>query len=241
MGGPGRRPRAFDLLEEEWAAAGEAQEEIRPWLEQAFSFVPVTSFIRFSDFAEYQAAICSPLAAVTLAGAGAHRPGGEAGGATPGLATEEAMEEVWKSFLGIFLGRCLLSLGGAEAGVDPEGRPAFRMTDTGRALIGIPRDGLPDTEEPAHGAAELIVQPNYEVVFLARSPGAEAELGRFCERMGREVGVLFRITRASLGRARAAGMDAGMVREALTRGSRGPLPSNVEHEIGDWMTQPDTP
>ena len=79
------------------------------------------------------------------------------------------------------------------------------------------------------------MQPNYEVVFLTRSPGAEAELGRFCERIGREVGVLFRITRASLGRARAAGLDAGMVRAALMRGSRSPLPSNVEHEIDGWM------
>ena len=236
MGGAGRRSRAFDLLEEEWTSIGEAQEEIRPWLEQAFSFVPVTTFIRFSDFAEYQAAIGSPLAAATLAGVGMQRPGGEAGGVTSGLATEEAMEEVWKSFLGIFLGRCLLSLGGAEAGLDPEGRPAFRMTDTGRALIGIPRDGLPDAGEPAPGAAELIVQPNYEVVFLTRSPGAEAELGRFCQRIGREVGVLFRITRESLGRARAAGIDAEMVRAALTRGSRGPLPSNVEHEIAGWMS-----
>jgi hypothetical protein len=111
------------------------------------------------------------------------------------------------------------------------------MNDTGRALIGIPRDGLPDGEDPAPGAAELIVQPNFEVVFLTRSPGAEAELGRFCERIGREVGVLFRITRASLGRARAAGLDAEMVRETLRRGSRSPLPSNVEHEIAGWMSQ----
>ncbi len=235
-GGAGHASRVWSLLDEELTSAGDAQEEVRPWLEQAFSFVPVTTYIRFSDFAEYQAAIGSPLATASLPAAGMPRSSAEPGQVAPGLATEEALEELWKSFLGIFLGRCLLSLGGAEAGLDPEGRPAFRMTDVGRALIGLPRDGLPESPEPVTRLPELIVQPNYEVVFLTRSPAAEAELGRFCERIGREVGVLFRITRASLARARAAGLDAAMVRAALTRGSRGPLPSNVEHEIEGWMS-----
>jgi hypothetical protein len=233
----GRPAHLFDLLEEEWTSASGAQAEILPWLEQAFSFVPVTTFIRFSDFAEYQAAIGSPLASASMALAGASAQP-DADGVTPGLATEEAMEELWKSFLGIFLGRCLLSLGGAEAGVTAEGRPGFRMTDVGRLLLGLPRDGLPDPDEEEGGAAgALVVQPNFEVVFLSPSPGTEAELGRFCERIGREVGVLFRITRASLRRAAAAGASAGEVLTVLAHGSRSPLPSNVEHEIRGWMQE----
>jgi hypothetical protein len=81
----------------------------------------------------------------------------------------------------------------------------------------------------------LVVQPNFEVVFFSPSPGFEAALGRYCERVGREVGVLFRITRQSLQRAGAAGIGADQILEELARGSRSPVPPNVEHEIRGWM------
>ena len=229
----GTPSRLFDLMEEEWSAAEGAREEILPWLVQAFSSVPVTTFIRFADFAEYQAAIGSPLSsASTIAGASR---GGRSLAAGSGIATEEAMEELWKSFLALFLGRCLLALGGAEAGVTLDGRPGFRMRDGGRVLLGLPRDGLPDRDEEEAGASELIVQPNFEIVFLAPSAAAEAALGRFCERVGREVGVLFRLTRQSLLRAAAAGLETEQVLATLIEGSRNPLPPNVEHEIRGWM------
>ena len=156
------------------------------------------------------------------------------------------MEELWKSFLGIFLGRCLASLGGVETGLTSDGKPGFRMTDVGRRLLGIPRDVLPPSEETGSGAGgahpdrapaegPLVVQPNFEIVFLAPAPGVEAELGRFCDRVGRGVGVLFRISRQSLQKAGAAGIDAGQVIALLARKSRSPLPSNVVHEIRGWM------
>jgi len=228
----GKPSRLFDLLEEDWAAREESQAEIMPWIRTAFSFVPSTTFVRFTDFAEYQAAIGSPLAAASIAGA----PAEEHGSPASGFSSEEAMEELWKSFLGIFLGRCLLSLGGVEAGIASDGRPGFRMMDAGRRLLGIPRDGLSPGEEPGRQAGEpLVVQPNYEIVFLSPSPGVEAELGRFCERIGRDVGVLFRISRQSLQRAGAAGIDGERVISLLTQSSRSPLPSNVVHEIREWM------
>jgi len=229
----GARPsRLFDLLEEDWASREESQEEVMPWIRTAFSFVPSTTFVRFADFAEYQAAIGSPLAAASMAG----RQADGQGVPTAGFSSEEAMEELWKSFLGIFLGRCLLSLGGAETGVASDGRPGFRMTDVGRRLLGIPRDGLSPGGETARPRGEpLVVQPNYEIVFLSPSPGLEAELGRFCERIGRDVGVLFRISRQSLQKAEAAGMDAERVITLLRQSSRSPLPSNVVHEIRGWM------
>jgi hypothetical protein len=229
--------RLFDLLEEEWSAADGGREEIRPWLVQAFSCVPVTTFIRFGDFAEYQAAIGSPLAAVpTIAGLGSAGSAAGAPAVASGLAPEEALEELWKSFLGVFLGRCILGLGGAEAGITPDGKPGFRMTGAGRALLGLPHDGFAEPDPAAaNSVATLIVQPNFEIVFLAPSPGFEAILGRFCERIGREVGVLYRLTRESLQRAATAGIDAEAVLRALSGGSRSPIPSNVEHEIRGWM------
>jgi hypothetical protein len=105
---------------------------------------------------------------------------------------------------------------------------------------------LPPSEETGSGAGgahpdrapaegPLVVQPNFEIVFLAPAPGVEAELGRFCDRVGRGVGVLFRISRQSLQKAGAAGIDAGQVIALLARKSRSPLPSNVVHEIRGWM------
>jgi len=232
---PQRPSRLFDLMEEEVSSADGAREEILPWLLQAFSYVPLSTFIRFGDFAEYQAAIGSPLAVSgSLTGSGGPRGAGST--AASSLATEEALEELWKSFLGIFLGRCLLALGGAEAGVTAEGKPGFRVTGTGRTLLGLPHEGASGTEEASsEESPALIVQPNFEVVFFSPSPGFEASLGRYCERVGREVGVLFRFTRQSLRRAGAAGIDADQVLRELARGSRSPVPPNVEHEIRGWM------
>jgi hypothetical protein len=123
-----------------------------------------------------------------------------------------------------------------ETGISADGRPGFRMTDAGRQLLGIPREGLSSVADAGRPQAEpLVVQPNFEIVFLSPAPGVEAVLGRFCERIGRDVGVLFRISRQSLQRAEAAGFDAEEVIGLLTRSSRSPLPSNVVHEIRGWM------
>jgi hypothetical protein len=222
------RPRLLALLEEDRLFDGDRQAEILPWLAQAFGSVPTSGCIRFADFAEYQAAIGSPLGAPAEPGDGREPTGSS-------FTSEEAMEELWKSFLGVFLGRCLLSLGGAEAGLAAEGKPAFRMTEAGLCLLGV---STPSRGAADHGStpteAPLIVQPNFEIVFLAPSPAAEAELGRFCERIGREIGVLFRISRQSLQRAGTAGMGAEEVITLLARRSRNPLPANVQHEIRGW-------
>ncbi|HVO39541.1 MAG TPA: helicase-associated domain-containing protein, partial [Spirochaetia bacterium] len=222
--------RLFDLLEEDWTSSEGAREQIMPWLVQAFSSVPLSSFIRFRDFAEYQAAMGSPLAVASQASG--QDPSGP--GAPPAAATEEALEELWKSFLGVFLGRCLLSLGGAEAGLSPEGAACFRLTPVGRRMLGLPNEGVDGDGVPEDGQG-VIVQPNFEVVFFAPSPAAEAELGRFSERVGREVGVLFRLTKQSIRKAAAAGLREEHVLEPLARLARGGLPPNVEHEIRGWL------
>jgi len=231
LGAGNAKIRLFDLLEDDWVSPPDRQGEILPWLRQAFSSLPSRTFIRFSDFAEYQAAIGSPLAAMPGASRGGPAPDTD----VPEFASEEAMEELWKSFLGIFLGRSLLSLGGAEAGLASDGRPCFRLTDIGRRLLDLPREAL----APADGAGRsdespLVVQPNFEVVFLSPSAEVEAELGRFCERVGRGIGVLFRITRPALQRAASTGIGPQQVISLLSRRSRNPLPANVEHEVRGW-------
>jgi hypothetical protein len=231
LGGAEAKIRLFDLLEDDWVSPSDRQGGILPWLQQAFSSVPSRTFIRFSDFAEYQAAMGGPLAA--RGGASPQAPATDTD--APEFASEEAMEELWKSFLGIFLGRCLLSLGGAEAGLAADGRPGFRLTDAGRRLLGLPREALlPADEAGRSDETPLVVQPNFEVIFLSPSAEAEAELGRFCERIGRGIGVLFRISRPALQRAASAGIGPQQVISLLSRRSRNPLPANVEHEVRGW-------
>ena len=240
--GAGGPSGLFDLLEEEWTSSEGAREEILPWLVQAFSSVPTGSFIRFSDFAEYQAAMGNPLAAVDSPsqqqGPGENSRGTAAAG--PGLAaTEEALEELWKSFLAIFMGRCLLSLDGVEAGATEEGSACFRLTHIGRRILGLPGDGQEERDQPGAVSRSLVVQPNFEIVFLTPSPAAEAELGRFCERVGREVGVLFRVTKQSVRRASESGLRLAQVIRALTQHSRSEIPLNVRQEIEGWLAPSD--
>jgi len=238
--GAGGPSGLFDLLEEEWTSSEGAREEILPWLVQAFSSVPTASFIRFADFAEYQAAMGSPLGAVQPSAAGSGKDGAASDAVGLGAAaTEEALEELWKSFLGIFIGRCLLSLDGAEAGITEDGAPCFRLTNIGRRILGLPGNGQAEEEGPDASGAAFIVQPNFEIVFLVPSPGAEALLGRFCERLGREVGVLFRITKQSVRRGAEAGLGPDQVIGPLTRYSRSELPPNVRQEVQGWLTDTD--
>ncbi len=240
--GAGGPSGLFDLLEEEWTSSEGAREEILPWVVQAFSSVPAASFIRFADFAEYQAAIGSPLGAVQPYPARQEHAGdavsSSAANSGPG-ASEEALEELWKSFLGIFIGRCLLSLDGVEAGTTADGAPCFRLTHIGRRILGLPGDGQGAGDGRDAAAPAIIVQPNFEIVFLVPSPAAEALLGRFCERVGREVGVLFRVTKQSILRAAASGLGTDEVIGALEKNARGELPSNVRQEIQGWLSVTD--
>jgi hypothetical protein len=214
----------FDLLDE---GTGPGEEEppqgmLRTVL-QAFSSVPTASFIRFSDFAEYQAAIGGP------SGIGARAS--DAADSLPVVSTDEALEGLWKFVLHRVLGRGILALGGAEAGMTGDGRPCFRLTETGRRLLA--RSPLPAGE--ARPVTDIVVQPTFEIVFLSPSPAAEAALGRFCERMGREVGLLFRMTKQSIQRAAASGLGEVEVLGALARFSRSPIPPNVAHELSAWL------
>lgn len=227
----------FDLLDE----GRRADEDETPagmirTVLQAFASVPAASFIRFSDFADYQAAIGGPSGVVprgALASrAGADGPFPDASEENiPVVSTDEALEELWKFVLHRVFARGILALGGAEAGQTADGRPCFRITGIGRQLLA--RAALSGGD--ARPGADIVVQPTFEVVFLAPSPAAEAVLGRFCERMGREVGLLFRVTKQSVQRAAASGLGEEEVLGSLARFSRSPVPGNVAHEVEGWL------
>lgn len=142
----------------------------------------------------------------------------------------EEWEEVWASLLLGFLQMRLVPLGGARL-ARTAGGIGFALTGTGRYLLGA-------TDEFHHAApadGEVLVQPDFEIVFLAAAPRIEAELARFAERTGTGVGALFRITRASILRAAEVGLTADRVLKTLNGVSRTPVPANVARQVKDWF------
>ena len=139
---------------------------------------------------------------------------------------------LWKEMLAHFLADRLLGLGGARIGLDGAGRLCFSLTDVGLYLLGAV-EGF--DYDAALAAGDIVVQPNFDVVFLGVAPATEAELARFCERVGVAPGHVFRITRGSVLAAAEAGSGVGDVIGALTRASSKPIPKNVQHEIAGWM------
>ncbi|MGH7449248.1 MAG: hypothetical protein ACRELT_16865, partial [Longimicrobiales bacterium] len=146
-------------------------------------FVPVNSFAR------YHAEQHNPLV-TTSDGSG------WIDGLRVSTLTVEEAEDLWVDLLvGVLINR-LVPLGGAVLGHVEGAGAGFRLTGAGRVILGLHDrfdvDDVPGLG-PVHGApAQIIVQPNFEIVFLESAAADEAELGRFAERAGRGLGTLFR-------------------------------------------------
>lgn len=147
--------------------------------------------------------------------------------------TEEILEDIWLGGLQRILHDCLLPLGGVRAGV-AGGSLTVELTSAGRYVLGLADDFV--LADPAPRTTTPVrVQPDFEVVFVSESPALEAAIGRFAERKASGIGVLFRITRASILSAAQAGLGAEEVLATLAQSSAAPIPPNVEHEIYSWF------
>jgi hypothetical protein len=148
------------------------------------------------------------------------------------IGRREEWEALWETLLDGFFVLRLAMLGGARVGRTAEGRICFSLTGVGRYLLG----GAMDFQYGHEVHAEVIVQPNFEVVFLAPAPRVEAQLARFAERVGAGPGVMFRLTRASLLGAAEAGLSLDQMLGTLRQVSSRELPANVERQIQDWFS-----
>lgn len=156
-------------------------------------------------------------------------------------ATDEQREAHWDRLLGHVLVNWLLPLGGVRIARLRDGRTGVALTAVGRYMLGL-TDHFDRTEAltiagaaaGAH-APRIVVQPNFDIVFIAPSPAAEAEIGRFAQRTGNRVGTLFRITRDSVFTAAAAGVTAHDAIGALRELGTHAIPANVERELTDWF------
>jgi len=180
--------------------------------------------VRFVDFIEHQVHEANPL----LQGDGPRR---RSHYGVP--VTEEALEEEWSRSLRECVLFDLAPYGGIEFGLAGDDL-TIRLTDVGRYLLRLTETlEWPEAEE----SGAILVQPDFEIVFLEPNPSLEAVITRFAERRGTGVGALFRITRSSIQSAARAGLGPDEITAELERHSKAPVPDNVAREIDGWASQ----
>jgi hypothetical protein len=186
--------------------------------------------VRLREFLAYQGQMHNPLPALLRADRTSML---WVGGMMTSEASTEELEEAWEGVLADFLGLRLLPLGGVKLGKDSGGELCFALTEAGRYLLGAAQDFHLAEDAPGR----VMVQPNFDVVFLASWRKAETELARFCERKGRHVGTLFKVTKQSIFAAAASGLTPERVLGSLREYCSAGLPPNVEFEITGWFGQ----
>jgi len=192
-------------------------------IRSAVERVGTEHFVRLDDFLEYEASQHNPLEEpeprLELAWSWHHD-------------TPEGRCLIWERELHAFVLNRLMMVGGIRIGIDDEGDLLFKLTPVGRYLVGL-TDVL-ELERPDE-AGRVVVQPDFDVVFLGPAPETEAAISRFAERRGHGVGILFRLTRTAAYTAAAAGVRVEEVLETLEAASAQPVPENVKHEIRAWF------
>ncbi len=144
----------------------------------------------------------------------------------------EILQKVWTDAIFSCVQSRLFPLGAVRLGYG-NGELSISMTPVGRYYLGQTNEWM----WAESSAADILVQPNFEVIFLGESPVAEAEIGRFAERRGRQMGALFQITKKSVFAAAAAGMTADQMLATLTSLCSREIPGNVQHEMQGWFRQ----
>ncbi len=152
---------------------------------------------------------------------------------------EGDIAEQWQTALYSFFNRRLIALGGVALGPLTDGQVGFRVTPAGRYLLG-------ETDQLQLGAPEetgdVLVQPNFEIVFLAPSVEAQLRARSLAEPTDAlegsdSVGTLFVLRRESVQRAVMAGQDRDRIIASLHELSKHPLPKNVERQVSAWASE----
>jgi len=195
---------------------------------EQYTSLPAGSLVDFQNFCDYHSRRGNPLVKHIEAG---RKLQGTVGSDYFYEATTEEMEESWADLLWSILRARLLIMGAATVGYSADGSLCLGLSDAGRYLLGLAEDF--ELEEASGG--EVIVQPNFEVVFLGPRPLAEVEISRFAERCGSHVGLLFKITKKSVMKAASTGLTAESLFEILGLYCSKDIPNNVKREILGWF------
>ncbi len=155
--------------------------------------------------------------------------------------SKDQLIEEWKQILAKLLFRLLLPLGAIEVAPLEDDQIAFRITGMGEYFL----RWASDFDYGVLKRAEIVVQPNFEIVFLTPSPLAAARIGLFAEPTGSrgnsvssgQTGTLYKITHASILSAAAVGATSREILTILRDLSSKPVPKNVETEIEGWFAR----
>ena len=202
-----------------------------PWLDSIWRQASTDECVAVGRFLDYHARVSHPL--VNSVVPDAFRPHRVFQfGSSHHVLREENVEEFTRQLLELFFWKRLVPLGCVETGVRDSGSVCFRLSGAGRYLFGLSADlayGQPV------GESAIMVQPNFEIVFLHPNLNAEIDLVPFAERCGKNVGTLFRLTRRQSIRAAAQGHSVEAVLTALAKHSAKPVPANVTEELRAWF------
>jgi hypothetical protein len=149
----------------------------------------------------------------------------------------EHWEEVEGALLRYLVSGPLHWLGVTDLGreTDSDQPTAFRLADAGLPLLGLAP--LPDAEAPSTASPDIEVSENFTVrVPLAASLYSRFQLARFTDLSGRGADhVRYRLSPASLTRARQGGITLDQIRTFLTRVSGNRVPARVLEGLRIWQ------
>jgi hypothetical protein len=158
------------------------------------------------------------------------RSGGDIGGA---IGPDEARAAATAEMVAIELSTACAWFALVDIADVPGRTRAVRLTALGEQLS---RGGTPSEPDPEGAGAgpALAVDDEAVITLLRPSPLRVWALGAFAEQesLGRES--RFRLTEASVGRALAAGFDAGQIDSFLERQGGTPLAGNVAQRLETW-------
>lgn len=206
---------------------GVPDEELADALRCALAEIPTRGSVSLRPWLQHQAREENPLTGTGPAGHG-FRPATRIGR----WITPESLEDCWSSLLVSAITTRLLPLGGLGLSDGADG-PLLRLTSVGRFLLH--RQETFDLPGANDREGRIVVQPSFDVVFLAPSPEHEALLAPLAERVGHGVGTLFHLSRDAATRAAAAGMTSEEAIDRLRRASTEDVPENVVRSVRGWF------
>jgi hypothetical protein len=220
---------APDVLAHDDALSGIPTDDLLAAIRAALATLPTEGAVCLDTWLRHQSLERNPLT-----GTG---PAGHAfSGARPGWAwsSPEERERAWSGILSSAIAYRLVPLGGVALSAEGED-PHVALTAVGRYLIRVTEElELPDRTAPP---ARVLVQPNFDIVFMAPAPDVEALLAPFAERVGHGVGTLFHLSRDAAMRAAAAGLTAEEAVDRLAEAHDGDLPENIARSLRDWFSR----
>jgi len=221
-------PKATGEPDYGWHIHRSQREPLRRAVHRAFSLLPEGEFVTVASFLDHAAyGEHNPLYLGTSAERVRVRNEGRLI-----LPLEEQLEELGRRLLKAALER-LVVFGCAQLGREPGGALVVARRPRLEAYF---EAGAPAVA-PGADVSRVIVQPDFTIVVIGLAAGPSAELAPFCDRVQGSAGqgsLTFRLSRESVQKGLAAGLEPAEVFGRLERLSSTPLPQNVAAQLRTW-------